>query len=262
MKKLVLFVLVATGSMAFQQAPPPPAPAPPPASAIRDSLKSSYDSVKENLLKTAEQVPEAKLAYQPTKEVRTFGQILGHVANENYVFCGAASGGKGPGGDFEKTTKKADLQKALADSKKALAEALDLGKYVYKLNWGETKMMFVEFGSAAPILEVVTNLKGRVHWGMSNTQAGGYNSPGFATLVMQQLHKLPIGGNLDSLPRDNGTPNVGDIVVYDSGYHMFYFRDHDRREFVLGMTPFGVTALNYEFGSKRVGIIHTGFAQR
>jgi len=116
MKKLVLFVLVATGSMAFQQAPPPPAPAPPPASAIRDSLKSSYDSVKENLLKTAEQVPEAKLAYQPTKEVRTFGQILGHVANENYVFCGAASGGKGPGGDFEKTTKKADLQKALADS--------------------------------------------------------------------------------------------------------------------------------------------------
>ena len=156
----------------------------------------------------------------------------------------------------------ADSQKALADSKKALAEALDLGKYVYKLNWGETKMMFVEFGSAAPILEVVTNLKGRVRWGMSNTQAGGYNSPGFATLVMQQLHKLPVNGNLDSLPHDNGTPNVGDIVVYDSGYHMFYFRDHDRREFVLGMTPFGVTALNYEFGSKRVGIIHTGFAQR
>jgi len=28
------------------------------------------------------------------------------------------------------------------------------------------------------------------------------------------------------------------------------------------MTPFGVTALNYEFGSKRVGIIYTGFAQR
>ena len=61
-------------------------------------------------------MPEEKFAFQPTKDVRTFGQILGHVANENYVFCGAASGAKGPGGDFEKTTKKADLQKALADS--------------------------------------------------------------------------------------------------------------------------------------------------
>jgi uncharacterized damage-inducible protein DinB len=119
MKRLVLlalFVLVAAGAMACQQAPPPPAPAPPPSTAIRDSLKSTFDSVKNNLLKSAEQVPEAKLGFQPTKEVRTFGQILGHVANENYVFCGVASGGKGPGGDFEKTAKKADLQKALADS--------------------------------------------------------------------------------------------------------------------------------------------------
>ena len=116
MKRLALFVLVAAGAVACQQAPPPPAPAPPPSTAIRDSLKSTFNGVKNNLLKSAEQVPEAKLGFQPTKEVRTFGQILGHVANENYVFCGAASGGKGPGGDFEKTTKKADLQKALADS--------------------------------------------------------------------------------------------------------------------------------------------------
>ena len=116
MKKILLFLFVAAGSTACQPAAPPPAPAPPPSTAIRDSLKATYDGVKENILKTAEQVPEGKLSYQPTKEVRTFGQLLGHVANENYVFCGAASGGKGPGGDFTKTTKKADLQKALADS--------------------------------------------------------------------------------------------------------------------------------------------------
>jgi uncharacterized damage-inducible protein DinB len=116
MRKITLFVVAAAVSVACQPAPPPPAPAPPPSTAIRDSLKSVYDGVKDNLLKSAAQVPEAKLAYQPTKEVRTFGQVLGHVANENYVFCGAASGAKGPGGDFEKTTNKADLEKALADS--------------------------------------------------------------------------------------------------------------------------------------------------
>jgi uncharacterized damage-inducible protein DinB len=117
MKKLALMIVIAAGSTACQTpAPPPAAPAPPPSTAIRDSLKAGYDSVKDNLLKSAEQIPEPKLAFQPTKEVRTFGQLLGHIANENYVFCGAASGGKGPGGDFEKTTKKAELQKALADS--------------------------------------------------------------------------------------------------------------------------------------------------
>jgi uncharacterized damage-inducible protein DinB len=115
MKRLVVFAVVAAVSVACQQ-PPAPAPAPPPSTAIRDSLKSLHDNVKDNLLKSAEQMPEDKFAFQPTKDVRTFGQILGHVANENYVMCGAASGAKGPGGDFEKTTKKAELQKALADS--------------------------------------------------------------------------------------------------------------------------------------------------
>jgi uncharacterized damage-inducible protein DinB len=114
--KLILFAVIATGSVACQPAPPPAAPAPPPSTAIRDSLKATNDSVKDNILKSAEQIPEATLGFQATKEVRTFGQLFGHIANENYVFCGAASGGKGPSDDFEKTTKKADLQKALADS--------------------------------------------------------------------------------------------------------------------------------------------------
>src|SRR5262245_28309832 len=100
MKRFVVFAAVATFSIACQQ-PPAPAPAPPPSTGIRDSLKSLHDNVKDNLLKSAEQMPEEKFAFQPTKDVRTFGQILGHVANENYVMCGAASGAKGPGGDFE-----------------------------------------------------------------------------------------------------------------------------------------------------------------
>lgn len=149
-------------------------------------------------------------------------------------------------------------QAALEESKKALAKAFDLNKYVYTLNWGETKMMFVEFGRSAPILEVVTQLKNRVHWGLSNTMDGGFTSPGFAQLVLQQLHKLPANGSLDGLPHDNGAPNVGDIVLYQGGYALFYFRDHTNKEFVVGMTPFGVTALTYDFGTPRTGVIRTG----
>jgi len=117
MKRLVTLTVLATSLAACQSSPPPaPAPASTPSTAIRDSLKANDASVRDNLLKSLEQVPEPLLAYQPTKEVRTFAQIIGHLANENYVFCGAASGGKGPGDDFEKLARKADLQKALTDA--------------------------------------------------------------------------------------------------------------------------------------------------
>ncbi len=154
-----------------------------------------------------------------------------------------------------------ESQQALASTQKALAEAADLKRHVYALNWGETKMMFVEFGDASRILEVITNLESRTHWGLSNTMAGGYTSPGFAQLVLAQLHKLPANGSLAGLPHDSGAPNIGDLVTYEGGYALFYFRDHAQKEFVIGMTPFGVTALTYDFGTKRTGVIRTGFGQ-
>jgi len=150
------------------------------------------------------------------------------------------------------------LQAQLATLMKQLAEALDLGKHVYKLEWGGLKEMATTIGAAVNVLDVIEQLKSQVHWGMSNTPAGGYNSPGFAKLVLQRLNKLPADGNLDSLPHNPGAPVVGDIVVYEGGYHLFYFKDHAQKEFVIGMTPFGVLSLNYDFG-KRVMILRTGY---
>ena len=65
----------------------------------------------------AEQMSEADYAFRPTAEVRTFGQLLAHVAETNYYFCSAATGEKAPvtGIDTAKATK-ADVQKALAES--------------------------------------------------------------------------------------------------------------------------------------------------
>jgi uncharacterized damage-inducible protein DinB len=62
-------------------------------------------------------MPETEYAFKPTPEVRSFGQIVGHLANENYLICSGAKGEKNPNAtDFEKTTAKADLVKALGDS--------------------------------------------------------------------------------------------------------------------------------------------------
>ena len=81
------------------------------------SVKVTYDVVKSYITKSADMVPQDKYSYQPTKEVRTMGQLFGHIANSATMICSTASGMKAPaGGDAEKLTAKADLQKALADA--------------------------------------------------------------------------------------------------------------------------------------------------
>lgn len=89
-----------------------------PANPITAGAKSSYDMVKGYIVKSAEAASDAVFAFRATAEVRTFGQIIGHIADTNYMLCSAAAAEKPPGsGDIEKTrTTKADLSKALAES--------------------------------------------------------------------------------------------------------------------------------------------------
>ncbi len=87
------------------------------ASALASSLTMSFGMVKGYVTKAAEQVPEKLYAFKATPDVRSLGQLFGHIADANYGICGAAAGEKPPAGNFEKTkTAKADLVKALADS--------------------------------------------------------------------------------------------------------------------------------------------------
>jgi uncharacterized damage-inducible protein DinB len=81
------------------------------------ATKGFGDWIKGNLMKAAEQMPEADYAFKPTPEVRSFGQVLGHAADANYMMCSAVRGEKAPVADVEKTkTTKTDLVKALGDS--------------------------------------------------------------------------------------------------------------------------------------------------
>ena len=65
----------------------------------------------------ANKMPEEEYGFKPDPAVRSFGQILGHIADANYLFCSAALGEKNPSPDVEKTkTTKADLTSALRDA--------------------------------------------------------------------------------------------------------------------------------------------------
>ncbi|HEX2446026.1 MAG TPA: DinB family protein [Vicinamibacterales bacterium] len=95
-----------------------------PANPLSTSAKRTYDIIKNYLTKAAAKVPEEHYSFKPTPDVRSFGQIVGHIADANYGFCSAVAGEKPPVGGFapdavsvEKTkTSKADLEKALAES--------------------------------------------------------------------------------------------------------------------------------------------------
>ena len=44
-----------------------------------NSIKPLYEQFKGWIIASAEQMPEADYGYQPTPEVRTFGQMIGHI---------------------------------------------------------------------------------------------------------------------------------------------------------------------------------------
>jgi uncharacterized damage-inducible protein DinB len=69
------------------------------------------------LQRAAEKMPEQEYAFKPDPAVRSFGEILGHIADANHTFCSAALGEKDPMPGIEKTkTTKAELTSALRDA--------------------------------------------------------------------------------------------------------------------------------------------------
>jgi uncharacterized damage-inducible protein DinB len=79
--------------------------------------KIAYARIKPNLIGSAEKMPEENYNFKPTDSVRSYGQIVGHVADAQYMFCSAATGEKNPGLNIEKTkTTKTELVAALKEA--------------------------------------------------------------------------------------------------------------------------------------------------
>ncbi len=84
-----------------------------------DAAKAQLATIKNNVIRTAEKVPEDLYEFKPTPEVRSLGQLIAHIADGNFGICGAGSSMKPPMSGVEKSSGgkgKAALQKALAAS--------------------------------------------------------------------------------------------------------------------------------------------------
>jgi uncharacterized damage-inducible protein DinB len=102
------------------------APSAPPANPITTSEKGVYSFVSGAVIGAAEKMPEANYAFKPTPEVRSFGQLVGHVADASSMFCSQAQGEANPAKNIEKTkTAKADLVAALKDAVAYCNKAFD-----------------------------------------------------------------------------------------------------------------------------------------
>lgn len=84
-----------------------------------DAAQAQLAAIKNNVIRTAEKVPEDLYEFKPTPEVRSLGQLIAHIADGNFGICGAGSSMKPPMSGVEKSTGgkgKAALQKTLAAS--------------------------------------------------------------------------------------------------------------------------------------------------
>jgi hypothetical protein len=84
-------------------------------------LQLSYEGIKADLLAQADKMPEADYGFKPgpMSEVRTFGQVVAHVADGQFGTCAAVKGVPNPAAskNLQKQPEtKAEFVKALAES--------------------------------------------------------------------------------------------------------------------------------------------------
>jgi uncharacterized damage-inducible protein DinB len=121
--------MILAGSAAAQQLTGDPGPA----------LRKNFADVLSLLTKSADLVPADKYNYKPVPTVRSFAQLVGHLADSHNYYCAVASGQKIEWSD--------PIEKGISDKAtlvKKLKEANDLCTKVY--------------GSAAKVDVLIENL--------------------------------------------------------------------------------------------------------
>jgi uncharacterized damage-inducible protein DinB len=158
LRTLVVCLVVPAAAALAQEKPAAPAPENP----LSTWNKYAYARVKDILLRSAQKMPEENYSFKPTEAVRSYGQILGHVADAQYLFCSITLGEKNPGLDIEHTkTSKADLIAALTTAFAYCDKAYD------GMTDASATQMIKLFGNDAPRLSALTvnNMHDLEHYG-------------------------------------------------------------------------------------------------
>ena len=101
------YLLLAISSCAFAQSKNP----------LTDAFMARYQTIKQNLIETAEAMPEEAYSFKLTPAQRDFGAWVAHTAQGNYSYCATMKGEKTPDtAHLHDMTGKAALTKAIKDA--------------------------------------------------------------------------------------------------------------------------------------------------
>jgi len=102
------------------------------------AIKPLYDDFRGWLIASAQQMPEADYGFKPTPEVRSFGELIGHVASANFMFCSRVLGEESPNRqNLEEVSSKAELVRgieaafAFCDKAYEMDDATALGEITF-----------------------------------------------------------------------------------------------------------------------------------
>jgi uncharacterized damage-inducible protein DinB len=62
------------------------------ANPLSAELRADYRTIRDYFIRAAEEMPEADYGFKPSPDVRSFGQQVAHVADDQYNLCAPAKG--------------------------------------------------------------------------------------------------------------------------------------------------------------------------
>jgi uncharacterized damage-inducible protein DinB len=86
-------VLASFANAQVSPSTPNPSTAPNPMTATLSIFRSN---MQDKIMKAADTMPDSKYSYRPTKDVRSFAELLTHVADISYTLCSNAKGEAAP----------------------------------------------------------------------------------------------------------------------------------------------------------------------
>jgi len=134
-----------------------------------------------------------------------------------------------------------------------------LSRHIFSLHNLSVGRLSRRSPKAARLLDRVLELRRqRVPYSVAGQSLNeGFDSANFAAFVLRDQNLLgdeqkteSLLANISRIWKESPAvrqPYPGDLVFYADGYVFFYFEDRFRGPFIIGMTSFGILALDFKF---------------
>lgn len=156
-------------------------------------------------------------------------------------------------------SKVQSLEGTIQELEKHISDTMVFDRHRYQVDWGISKSLASNSRNAQIVDDIFSMKYQNVPWKLGGTSPEtGFDSPSFAAYLLIRKNKIidvdfSDRYRLRELIPPADRPKNGDLIFYDTGYTMFYFKDRTGHPFCIGMTPLGIVALEIEFGPRLLG---------